>query len=311
MKRLVLSAAAAAACALPASAMASPSAGVVLAVSPQHHAIQVVDGSHVVHSYRYHGTVRSAHPGSRVHFKRQGGSIGQVKVSRRPARTVTFLATVKQVTARTVTLRLSDGRQLTFKASQVHFAGTLTPGMNVLATELLRGGHPQGLRITVSHAAASQGGGSGKAGSGSTPVDHSPSVSGPIDVNGTITKMTDSSVTITSLADGSTMQFVVNPDDDLTDGYLLGDQVTVTYNKLQDGALKASDIEYFDQDVVGTVLAVTSGSVTIQVDGTNAVETLIDDPSDDMFDGVNVGDQEVDVTYHVAAAGLIVDGIDD
>jgi hypothetical protein len=184
--------------------------------------------------------------------------------------------------------------------------------MSVLATELLRGGRPQGLRVTARHASASQGGGSTAQGAGgSAPVDHSPSVSGPIDVNGTITQMTDSSVTITALADGSTMQFVANPDDDLTDGYLLGDQVTVTYNKLQDGALKASDIEYFDQDVVGTVLAVTAGSVTIQVDGTGAVETLVDDPSDEMFDGVNVGDPEVDVTYHVAAAGLIVDGIDD
>jgi hypothetical protein len=118
-------------------------------------------------------------------------------------------------------------------------------------------------------------------------------------------------VTITALTDGSTMRFVANPDDELTDGLLLGDQVTVTYNKLQDGALKASDVEYFDQDVVGTVLAVTSGSVTIQVDGTGAVETLTDDPSDGMFEGVNVGDQDVDVTYYVAAAGLIVDGIDD
>jgi hypothetical protein len=85
----------------------------------------------------------------------------------------------------------------------------------------------------------------------------------------------------------------------------------VTYNQLADGALKATDVEYLDQDVTGTVVAVTVGSVTLQVDGTGAVVTLVDDPSDGMFDGVNVGDQEVDVTYHVAAAGLIVDGIDD
>jgi hypothetical protein len=316
MKRLVLLAASAAACALPASAMASPSAGVVLAVSPHRHAIQIVDGSHVVHAYRYHGKVRSVRPGSKVRFQRQGGSIGQVKAGRHAAHRVTFLATVRRVSAQAVTLRLPDGRSLTFKASQVHVAGALTPGMSVLATELLQGGHADGLRVKLSHASISKqsggnGGSSGGGGSGSTPVDHSPSVSGPIDVNGTITKMSDSSVTITSLADGSSLQFVVDPDDDLTDGYLLGDQVTVTYDKLQDGALKASDIEYFDQDVVGTVLAVTSGSVTLQVDGTGVVETLIDDPSDDMFDGVQVGDQEVDVTYHVAAAGLIVDGIDD
>lgn len=307
MKRLVLLAASAAACALPASAIASPSAGVVLAVSPHHHAIQIVDRSHVVHAYRYHGKVQSVRPGSKVHFKRQGAAIGKVKAGRHAARKVAFLATVKRVTASAVTFQLPDGRQLTFKAKQVKFAGTLAPGMRVLATELLRAGRPQALRVTVSHAANQ---GAGAAG-GSSTVDHSPSVSGPIDVNGTITKMSSSSVTITSLADGSTMQFVANPDDDLMDGFLNGDQVTVTYNKLQDGALKASDVEYFDQDAVGTVVAVDSGSVTLQLDGTGAIQRYIDDPSDDMFDGVNVGDQEVDVTYHVASAGLVVDGIDD
>jgi hypothetical protein len=306
MKRLVLLAASAAACALPASAMASPSAGVVLAVSPHHHAIQIVDGSHVVHAYRYHGKVQSVRPGSKVHFQHKGSGIGQVKAGRHAARKVRFLATVKRVTARVVTLRLPDGRQLTFKARQVHFAGTLAPGMTVLATELLRAGHPHGLRVTVSHAA-----GQGAGAAGSSGVDHSPSVSGPIDVNGTITKMSSSALTITSLADGSTMQFVANPDDDLMDGFLLGDQVDVTYNKLQDGALKASDVEYYDQDAVGTVVAVDSGSVTLKLDDTGAIQRYTDDPSDEMFDGVNVGDQEVDVTYHVAAAGLIVDGIDD
>jgi hypothetical protein len=310
MKRLVLLAATVAGCALPASAVASPSAGVVLAVSPHQHAIQIVDGSHVVHAYRYHGKVPPVRPGSRVHFQRQGGWIGHLTAGSHAAHRVTFLGTVTRTTARAVTLRLPDGRRVTFNARRVHFAGTLAPGMGVLATELLRGGHPLSVRLIASHVAASKGGGKA-AGGGSSTVDHSPSVSGPIDVNGTITKMTDSSVTITALADGSTMQFVANPDDELTDGFLLGDQVTVTYNKLQDGALKASDVEYFDQDVVGTVLAVTSGSVTIRVDGTGAVEKLTDDPSDGMFEGVNVGDQDVDVTYYVSAAGLIVEGIDD
>jgi hypothetical protein len=316
MKRLALLTAAAAACAFPASAVAAPSSGTVLTVNAGKHSIQLVDGSHTVHGYRYRGSAQSVRPGSKVHFKLAGGELTDLHASGRPARKVAFRATVTRATANVVSLRLGDGKQLSYKTRLVHATGTLAPKLTVMVTELLRAGRAHTVKVAVPHseAAGRQGGsggsGGGDSGSGSGGVDHSPPVSGPQDVNGTITQVSDSAVTITTLPGGQVMQFVADPDDDATDGDLVGDQVTVTYRQLADGALKTSDVEYLDQDVTGTVVSVTTGSVSILIDGTATTQTYVDDPSDEMFDGVNPGDA-IDVTYHVAASSLVVDGIDD
>jgi hypothetical protein len=158
MKRLALLAAAVAACVLPAGALATPSAGIVLTISSRQHAIQVVDPSHVVHAYRYLGPVTSVRPGTRISFTRTGGAIGQLRAARHPSRSVSFLAVLTRVSSRGVSVRLADGKRLSFRARQLGWSGTLRPGTTVLVSgpcrsPLSRGGSsrlvpspPSGLR---------------------------------------------------------------------------------------------------------------------------------------------------------------------
>src|SRR3981081_4334049 len=85
MKRLTV-AAAAAMLALPASAIAAPRHGVVLSVNAAHHRIEVVDGKHLAHAYRYRGSLPKLHPGSRISYARSGKTISHVRVASGPAR---------------------------------------------------------------------------------------------------------------------------------------------------------------------------------------------------------------------------------
>ncbi|MGZ4304056.1 MAG: hypothetical protein ACXVEW_02375 [Solirubrobacteraceae bacterium] len=335
MNRLTV-AVAAAMLALPASAMAAPTRGVVLSVEAGHHTIQVVDGKHQAHAYRYRaGSLPRLHPGSRISFARSGRTITHVRVA--PGKTVSFYGRVVRSNANGLTLRLSDGKTVKFATKQVtavrkrvnaqwhkwrslssstlhvNNGGSavningLAPGTIVLVTETVLGGHPT---ITVTLPAGTPGSGGGhstgtttQGGDGST--DNGADTSG--DAVGTITQLSLSSVTIN--ANGRSLTFSCDPQDDLTDGFAVGDLVDVTYDSSND-SLQASDVEYVENDATGTVTAVDSASLTLTTSDTGQTQTIVADPAEEMFDGVSVGD-EVVVTYHQSAGQLIADVVDD
>ena len=133
------------------------------------------------------------------------------------------------------------------------------------------------------------------------------------DVVGTITAVSETGLTIHS--DQGSMSFTVD-DPSITDGFLVGDQVDVTYVQNADGTLDAQDVEYDEQDATGTVTAVSASSMTITDDSTGASDTFVNDPSvgvdlsGSAFDGVQVGDQ-VDVSYHVSNGAWVADDVSD
>jgi hypothetical protein len=102
MNRLTV-AVAAAMLALPASAAAAPTRGVVLSVNAGRHTLQVVDGKHRAHAYRYRGSLPKLHPGSRISFAHRGHTINNVRIS--PGRTVSFYGRVVRSNASGLTLR--------------------------------------------------------------------------------------------------------------------------------------------------------------------------------------------------------------
>jgi hypothetical protein len=123
---------------------------------------------------------------------------------------------------------------------------------------------------------------------------------------GTVTQLTLTSLTVTTAGGGSAS---FNATLDLTSGFVLGDQLDITYT--QSGAvLVAGDLAYYDQDAIGTVTSIDAGSVTIELSGTTAVQTFTDDPMNATFDGISVGDQ-IDVTYHLSSGQPAVDSVND
>ena len=335
MNRLPV-AVAAAMLALPASAAAAPTRGVVLSVNAGRHTIQVVDGKHQAHGYRYRGSLPRLHPGSRISFAHRGHTIAGVRVA--PGKTVSFYGRVVRSNAGGLALRLRDGATVSFSANQVsavrkrvnaqwqrwrslsaaalhvhaglNIAG-LAPGTIVLITETIANGHAT---ISVTLPAGSRGNHSGSQGgsqsgnqnqSGDQSSDNGAGTGG--DAVGTITQFSQSSVTIN--AGGRTMTFSCDPEDDLTDGFAVGDLVDVTYDS-SNGSLQASDVEYVETDATGTVTAVDTSSLTLTNSDTGQTQTIVADADEDMFDGVTVGDGVV-VTYHQSAGQLIADVVDD
>jgi hypothetical protein len=126
---------------------------------------------------------------------------------------------------------------------------------------------------------------------------------------GPITSISNTSITIDTSDQGS-MTFAVDPSEDLTEGFLVGDVVDVTYSPDPNGGNDATDIEYVENDESGVVTAVSAGSITFTDDTTGQPDTFTADPSEQMFQGVDVGD-EVDVTYHVSNGQDVVDNVDD
>lgn len=326
--------------ALPASAMAAPTRGVVLSVEAGHHTIQVVDGKHQAHAYRYRaGSLPRLHPGSRISFGHHGKTITNVRVA--PGKTVSFYGRVVRSNADGLVLRLSDGKTIKFSTKQVtavrkrvnaqwhkwrslssttlhvsNGASTLNinglaPGTIVLVTETRRGGRTA-ITVTLPAGAPSNGAGGSQGTSSTTtqsgdddPTDNGADTGG--DAIGTITQLSQTSVTINT--DGRSMTFSCDPADDLTDGFAVGDLVDVTYDSSGD-SLTASDVEYVEDDATGTVTAVDTASLTLTNSDTGQTQTIIADPDEDMFDGVSVGDGVV-VTYHQSAGQLIADVVDD
>lgn len=335
MNRLPV-AVAAAMLALPASAAAAPTHGVVLSVNAGRHTIQVVDGKHRAHAYRYRGSLPKVHPGSRISFAHKGRTIGNVRVA--PGKTVSFYGRVVRSSASGLTLRLGDGATLSFDSNQVSAVSkrvnaqwhkwrsltaasvhvnnggstvniaALAPGTTVLVTETIANGHAT---ISVTLPAGSQGsrGNQNQTGSQSSDSnsggDNGAGNSG--DAVGTITQLSTTGLTIN--VGGRTMTFSCDPADDLTDGFATGDLVDVTYDS-SGGSLQASDVEYVEADATGTVTAVDTSSLTLTNSDTGQTQTIVADPDEDMFDGVSVGDGVV-VTYHQSAGQLIADVVDD
>jgi hypothetical protein len=132
------------------------------------------------------------------------------------------------------------------------------------------------------------------------------------DATGAITDVSGSSIAINS--DQGPMSFNVSSSD-ITDGYQIGDVVDVTYTQNGDGSLDAIDVQYVEQDATGVVTSVSSSSLTLTDDNTGQPDAFIADPNNGLqictyaFDGVHAGDQ-VDVTYHQTAAGLVADSVD-
>lgn len=132
------------------------------------------------------------------------------------------------------------------------------------------------------------------------------------DATGPITQVSTTSIAIAG--DGGPMTFAVDSAE-LTGGFQIGDVVDVTYVHNSDGSLSATDVEYVEQDASGVVTAVSSQSVTITDSSSGSSETFVADSNGLQlctyaFDGVHVGDQ-IDVTYHQSAAGLVADSVDD
>jgi hypothetical protein len=333
MNRLPV-AVAAAMLALPASAVAAPTRGVVLSVNAGHHTIQVVDGKHQAHAYRYRASLPRLHPGSRISFAHRGHTIAHVRVT--PGKTVSFYGRVVRSTAGGLTLRLSDGATLSFGSNQVstvrqrvnaqwhrwrsltsaalhvhaglNIAG-LAPGTPVLVTETIANGHATiSVTLPAGNRSGNQGGTQNPKQTGSQSNNGSDNGAGNGgDAVGTITQLSTTGLTIN--VGGRTMTFSCDPADDLTDGFATGDLVDVTYDS-SGGALQASDVEYVEAEVTGTVTAVDTSSLTLTNSDTGQTQTIVADPDEDMFDGVSVGDGVV-VTYHQSAGQLIADVVDD
>ena len=90
----------------------------------------------------------------------------------------------------------------------------------------------------------------------------------------------------------------------------MGDTVDVTYAQNADGSLSADDVEYVEQDASGPVTAVSDSRITVADQASGNSYTITADPTLALFYGVLPGDQ-VDVTYHQSAAGLVADAVDD
>jgi len=133
------------------------------------------------------------------------------------------------------------------------------------------------------------------------------------DATGSITQVSGSSITLN--ADQGPMTFGVS-DPSITAGYQNGDVVDVTYTQNSDGSISAVNVQYVEQDATGTVTAVSSSNLTLTDSTTGQPDTFIADPNNGLqlstyaFDGIHVADQ-VDVTYHQTAAGLVADSVDD
>jgi hypothetical protein len=401
MKRLVL-AAATTILVLPSSALAASSGGVVLSVDSGRHVVQVVDGGHFVHAYRYRGHMPKVHAGSLISFQRAGQTIASVLAVSNSSHTVSFFGRVLRLSAGGLVVRLADGSTMAFSSKQIlrkrakparrhtarrhkHFAHRaidirlspggmsanirgLQPGVTVLVIETMDS--QGGVAITITLPARGSSGVSGEqqasgvvsevntdafvlhtadgsdlrlhmandtlanlnlqicyivnityhqaAGmliadqvqsTGTSSSGRCATSQDSLDAVGTITQVSATSVTIST--DQGPLTLSIDPSAGaVTDGFLVGDMVDVTYSQNGYGSLSASDIQYVQQDVVGTVTAVSVGSITITDVNTRQPDTITADPSQAVFAAVAIGDQ-IDVTYHESSGQLIADAISD
>ena len=133
---------------------------------------------------------------------------------------------------------------------------------------------------------------------------------GGSDETGLITQIGAGSVTIDT-SDQGPLTFAVGPESAITAGFAVGDVVDATYTLDPDGVtLDASDVEYVETDEIGVVTSAGAGALTITDGITGHAISFTADPSEAMFDGIEVGD-EVDVTVHSSSGQPVVDNVDD
>lgn len=317
MRRLMLAAGLAGLALFPAGALASSSRAKVVSVDTRHHTVHLVDATRVVHAYRYRGRLPGLGLGDSVSYRRSEQTITDVKKTARAAGTVSFYAKVLRSGSRQVRLRLGDGSGFRLSSEQVsskrlaHAAAAaspvtiqiqgLTPGETVLISETVDAGGHWTVTLTLpSPSATGAGDGSGEDSGDGSGDDQL--------AEGTITQVSDSRLAVNT--GSATLSFTVDPSEGLTDGFLVGDMVDVSYYRNADGSLSADDVEYVELDATGTVSAVSDASLSLADAATGQSDTFSTDPGMGLFDGVNPGDQ-VDVTYHQSAAGYVADAVDD
>jgi hypothetical protein len=155
-----------------------------------------------------------------------------------------------------------------------------------------------------------------------TVTDDGPPNSGPCmdggdgdgDVIGTVTALSATSITVDAgAANGGIQTFGVS-DPSVTEGFIVGDSVDVTYE--QDGPdFYADDVEYNDTPTSGVVQAIATSAagfetITLIDDSSDQYETFFV-PDDLIYgQGIQLGD-DVSVSYYQAASGLTLDSLDD
>jgi hypothetical protein len=322
MKRLMLAAGLAGLAVFPAGALASPSRSKVLSVDARHHTVQLVGAAHVVHAYRYRGKLPRLGLGDVVSYRQSGHTISRLRKAGRAFGTIAFYGKVVRSGSKKLRLRLGDGNPFSLSATQVattavaHAAAAspasvtlqvlgLAPGQTVLISETVDARGHWTITITLPSASGAGAGNTSGLGSGSgaggDPGDDQLA-------EGAITQISAGRLAVST--DAGTLSFSVDPSEDLTDGFLVGDLVDVSYYENADGSLVADDVEYVEQDATGTVSAVSDASLTLVDDATGQPETFSGDPDVGLFDGVNA-DDAVDVTYHQSAAGPVADAVAD
>jgi hypothetical protein len=313
--------------ALPASAAAAGTHGVVLSVNARHHTIEVVDTGHVVHGYKYRGRLPKLHAGTTISFRRSGKAISRVTVSAastQHSRRVSFYARVVRSSHKGLVLALADGQRMTLSAGQIGHkrlrtkhhslrahaavgaraaAGSITvnvlglsAGVTVLVTETV-GSHGD-ITITITLPSPSAPG---------SPVGSEQQSAGVVDVVNP-----DSFVVDTS--DGSPLVLNMAADALSNLGLSTCDIVTVSYH--QDAAMLIADHVQVtgasssgscgssgeDQDQIGTITSVSGTGITVATQDNGPMTFTVD--SSDVTAGYAVGDV-VDVTYSQTSAGSL------
>lgn len=326
MRRLMLAAGVAGLAVFPAGALAATPHSKVLSVDARHHTVRLVDSAHAVHAYQYRGRLPRLALGDSVSYRRSGHTISRVKRTARAFGTISFYAKVVRSGSKKVQLRLGDGSAFSLPAKRVsttpvaHAAAVspstvtvqiqgLAPGERVLISETVDARGHWTITIALPGSSTAGGGDVTTTGTGAGSGDGTGDAPGDDQLaEGTITQVSDSRL---ALSTGSgALSFAVDPTVGLTDGFLVGDVVDVSYDQNPDGSLSADDVEYVEQDATGVVSTVNDATVSIVDDVTGQPDTFIADPEMGLFDGVAPGD-EVDVTYHQSAAGPVADAVGD
>jgi hypothetical protein len=310
----------AAALALPASAMAASGHGVVLSVDSRHKTVEVVDGSHVVHAYKFRGRLPRLHVGSRISFHRSGTAISGVKAGSTSAGTVAFYGRVARSSRSGLVLRLADGKTVSFSSKQVRhqrpkpsqrhkrharvalmkttLAGLtiniqgLEPGVVVLITETVD--DHGNVTITIAF-----------------PPHSDPVAGGEQQASGTVTDVGDDTFVL-STDDGSDLRLHIAAAKLADLGLQACDTAEVSYH--QDAGMLIADhvnptgssdsgdcgAGQDEQDAIGAITQVSGDSITIATQDQGAISFTVD--SADVTDGFQVGDM-VDVTYTDTGSG--------
>jgi Cu/Ag efflux protein CusF len=329
---LALTAAMTATLGLSSTALAASRVGVVLTADSHRHVVQIVDANHVVRAYHYrrlHGVRR----GSRIAFHTSGSNIKDVRMVARAA-TVSFYAKVVSDGSRGLTLRLADGQKLGFTSSQLRHikatapskhAANIRTAVTTTPTSVIAGNvtiNIDGLRPGDTVLITEASGGSGAltitiqltAGPGGATVSASQS-------SGVVANVGTDDFDVTTV-DGSTLHLHLAADALANLNLSVCDNVTVSYHQdagmfiadsvtdtgaSTSGACSPGDVS--QSDVLGTIVAVSGASITIDAGDQGSMTFTVSDPS--ITSAFQIGDS-VDVTYEQAALGstLIADDVE-